>query len=122
MPKADQRRVLLFIGDSVTDCGRRLDPEGLGHGYVREIAKRLEGAGSHVVVANRGIDGTRVRDLEARWTDDCIRLDPAVVSVLVGVNDTWRRYDSDDATSAAAFQEGYRGILQRTRHETTARI
>ncbi|WP_425955923.1 hypothetical protein [Xylanimonas sp. McL0601] len=26
---------VLFVGDSVTDCGRRDDPTGLGDGYVR---------------------------------------------------------------------------------------
>jgi len=34
-----------------------------------------------------------------------------VVSVLVGVNDTWRRYDSSEETSAAQFEAGYRRLL-----------
>ena len=32
---------VLFIGDSITDCGRRQDEEKLGHGYVRKITELL---------------------------------------------------------------------------------
>ena len=34
-----------------------------------------------------------------------------VVSILVGVNDTWRRYDSGQETSAAQFEASYRRLL-----------
>jgi lysophospholipase L1-like esterase len=40
--------------------------------------------------------------------------------VLVGINDTWRRYDSDDPTTASAFEEDYRTILRRASRETSA--
>ena len=32
---------VLFIGDSITDCGRRQDEEKLGHGYVRKITELI---------------------------------------------------------------------------------
>jgi lysophospholipase L1-like esterase len=113
--------VVLFIGDSVTDCGRRTDPDvGIGNGYVREVARILRGTGSRATVRNRGIDGSRAKDLRSRWTTDCIQLRPDVISVLVGVNDTWRRYDSDDPTTAAAFEDDYRAILQRAARGTSA--
>jgi hypothetical protein len=35
MTSLDPRRTIVFAGDSVTDCGRRTDPEGLG--YVRNL-------------------------------------------------------------------------------------
>ncbi|MEO3746397.1 SGNH/GDSL hydrolase family protein [Plantactinospora sp. B5E13] len=99
---------ILFVGDSVTDCGRRDDPAGLGDGYVREIADTLGGAAS---VVNRGISGDRSRDLRARWDRDVVAARPALVSVLVGINDTWRRYDSDDPTPVADFAANYRALL-----------
>ena len=36
------------------------------------------------------------------------------MSILIGINDTWRRYDSGDATSAEAYEASYRTILQQT--------
>ncbi|MCS5717010.1 GDSL-type esterase/lipase family protein [Herbiconiux sp. CPCC 205763] len=104
---------VLFVGDSVTDCERRSDPDGLGDGYVRVLAATPELKGGTVL--NRGISGNRVVDLEARWADDVLAADAlgdsAVVSILIGVNDTWRRYDNDDPTSAADFEAGYRRLL-----------
>ncbi|MCU1578106.1 MAG: hydrolase family protein [Rhodoglobus sp.] len=103
-------RTILFTGDSVTDCGRRDDPAGLGDGYVRTIAASLPDD----TVINTGISGNRVRDLKARWQEDVLDHKPDVVSVLIGVNDTWRRYDEDDPTSAEAFEADLRFLLEVT--------
>ena len=101
--------VVVFVGDSVTDCGRREDPRGLGNGYVERIAASPLTAGMRIV--NRGISGDRVRDLRARWAADVLSARPSMVSILVGVNDTWRRFDSDDPTSAESFAADYRLLL-----------
>ncbi len=105
-------RPILFIGDSVTDCGRRDDsPDFLGDGYVREIASHLP----RLTVLNRGISGNRVVDLRDRWTVDALDPNPGILSIYVGINDTWRRYDSNDPTSATAFEADYRAILDAAR-------
>lgn len=96
----------VFAGDSITDAGRREDADSLGDGYVRLIAN----ATSERVV-NAGISGDRVRDLRRRWDADVLALSPDVVTVLVGINDTWRRYDSGDPTSAELFRVDYDAIL-----------
>ncbi|MFF1510176.1 GDSL-type esterase/lipase family protein [Streptomyces sp. NPDC058326] len=86
-----QSERLVFTGDSVTASGRdREDPMSLGEGYVRMIAEALPASAT---VVNTGLDGNRARDLEARWTADVLGLAPSVVTVLIGINDTWRRYD-----------------------------
>lgn len=103
-------RSILFIGDSVTDCGRRDDPDGLGSGYVKLIAGNPALRGMRVT--NRGISGNRVVDLEARWQVDVLDLAPDILTVLVGINETWRRYDSGDPTSARDFEAGYRRLLE----------
>ncbi|GAA1807899.1 hypothetical protein GCM10009682_32140 [Luedemannella flava] len=109
---------VLFIGDSITDAGRdRANPDDLGHGYAL-IAAALFGArhpGHGVRFGNRGIGGDRVRDLRKRWTEDCITLRPDVVSVMIGVNDTWRGFDSGDVTSTEDYENDYREILTATR-------
>lgn len=103
------RRTIVFAGDSITDAGRREDPARLGDGYVRLIADRLDGTGVRVV--NAGISGDRVRELAVRWDEDVLARHPDVVTVLIGVNDMWRRYDQDDPTSAAEFRAGYDALL-----------
>jgi lysophospholipase L1-like esterase len=40
-------------------------------------------------------------------------LKPTVVSILIGINDTWRRYDSNQPTDAAAFRRDYRTLLEK---------
>jgi lysophospholipase L1-like esterase len=99
---------IVFAGDSITDCGRREDPAGLGDGYVRLVADAL---GSAARVVNRGISGNSSRDLRDRWETDVLASRPNLVSVLVGVNDTWRRYDSGTVTSVAEFEDNYRALL-----------
>jgi acyl-CoA thioesterase-1 len=100
---------IVFIGDSITDAERRQTADGLGEGYVRELAARPELSGWTVV--NRGIGGNRVVDLRARWQEDLLDLAPDAVSIFVGINEVWRRFDSDDPTSDADFAAGYRALL-----------
>jgi acyl-CoA thioesterase I len=99
---------LLFIGDSITDSGRLDDaPDFLGEGYVRVIAERLPDRR----VINVGISGNRAVDLRDRWQIDVVEQKPEILSVYVGINDTWRRYDENDPTSAASFEADYRACL-----------
>ena len=100
----------IFIGDSVTDCNR-LDNPPHGDGYVREIVAlgSLDGD-----VINVGTSGHRLVDLVARWDRDVLANEPDLVSIAIGINDTWRRYDDNDATSVEDFEHNYRGVLERT--------
>ncbi len=113
---------VLFIGDSITDAGRRDDPDGLGQGYVRRVADSLALRGDRRTVLNRGISGDRIGELRARWQTDAIDPAPSVLTVYVGVNDTWRRFDSGMPTSAAAFENVYRGLLEEARALVNPRL
>jgi lysophospholipase L1-like esterase len=106
----DPRRTFVFAGDSVTDCGRRDDPAGLGDGYVKNLYDVLGPDRPRIV--NAGISGNRAVDLVARWDGDVLKHEPDLVSVLVGINDTWRRYDKDDPTSTEQFEASYRALLE----------
>ena len=103
-------KVNLFIGDSVTDCGRENEPP-YGDGYVREIAlsRALKGQ-----IINMGTSGHRLIDLEKRWQVDVLDHTPKLVSIAIGINDTWRRYDDNDETSAEDFCERYNRLLTQT--------
>jgi acyl-CoA thioesterase I len=111
---------ILFQGDSITDSKRKI-PEisDMGCGYAHLISSFLEADYPELGLTflNRGISGNRVVDLEKRWDTDCIALSPDVLSILIGVNDTWRRYDRNDPTSVEDFRDTYGRILERVRAE-----
>ncbi|MBN1342281.1 MAG: SGNH/GDSL hydrolase family protein [Phycisphaerae bacterium] len=117
--------VVLFQGDSITDAGRGYGSDDeLGMGYVTMVASMFSAIRpeTHVRWVNRGISGNRVKDLRERWDRDCLEIKPDVVSIMIGVNDTWRRYDSDDATSAGDFEADYHEILRQVRDELNAEL
>jgi lysophospholipase L1-like esterase len=103
--------VTVFIGDSVTDCGRLIEPP-YGDGYVYNIANsgRLKGE-----IINVGTSGHRLIDLENRWEVDVLAHKPTLVSVAIGINDMWRRYDDNDPTSTEDFEDRYRRVLKATK-------
>lgn len=116
---------VLFQGDSVTDAGRDYgNPGDLGSGYPNFIAAWFAALHPEINVAfiNRGVSGNRVRGLQARWQKDCLDLRPSWVSILIGINDCWRRYDSGDPTSLEEFADGYRDILCAVRDNTDSRL
>ncbi|ARJ04555.1 lipase [Cnuibacter physcomitrellae] len=111
---------LVFAGDSITDAGRdRADDESLGDGYVSLVADELRRRDEGAVVLNRGIAGNRAVDLERRWADEVLAEGPDVLTVYVGVNDTWRRFDSDDPTSVEDFEATCRRMLDTVPAATT---
>ncbi|CAB4867174.1 MAG: GDSL family lipase [Actinobacteria bacterium] len=101
----------LFIGDSVTDCGRDIDPP-YGDGYVQEIASTgiLDGS-----IINVGTSGHRLVDLEKRWQVDVLDHQPTLVSIAIGINDMWRRYDDHDPTPTQDFRDRYHQLLSQTK-------
>lgn len=111
--------IILFQGDSITDAGRVRDvPEDLGRGYALMAAAQfdLRFPEKKARFLNRGIGGNRAVDLLARWQPDCLDLHPDVLSIYIGVNDTWRRYDQGLITTAAQFEDSYRRLLDAVRH------
>jgi lysophospholipase L1-like esterase len=109
---------ILFQGDSITDCCRdKADPASLGQGYAMMAASFLAALHPDLapVCLNRGINGHRAKDLLARWKKDCLDLQPDVLSIMIGINDTWRRYDSNDPTSTEAYARDYRSLLAQAR-------
>ncbi len=115
-PLFDKGDVVLFQGDSITDAGRnREEPYHLGYGYAMMAASWFQALYPErgVSFLNRGIGGDRVKDLSVRWQKDCLDLKPTWLSLLIGINDTWRRYDRNEATSADSYEAHYRALLER---------
>jgi acyl-CoA thioesterase-1 len=108
---------LLFIGDSITDCGRVTDSEKVGHGYVRMIRDWLlarEPAAAPEVI-NVGTSGNKIPDLQERWDADVIANSPDVLSVMIGINDVWHglKPEWQPGCPLDKYIAGYRDILSR---------
>lgn len=113
---------LLFIGDSVTDCGRGR-PVGvgslgtLGNGYVAEVDAALTKMNLRppIEVLNTGIGGNTVRHLDQRWDADVLAHDPDWLVVMIGINDVWRMFDSRGvgAVMPHEFLRTYEHFLSR---------
>lgn len=120
---------LLFIGDSVTDCGRA-QPHGeglfdaLGKGYVAYVDALLESAYSEraIRVVNQGIGGNTVRDLAARWERDVLAHRPDWLVIMIGINDVWRQFDMPRQTEAGVPLAEYKATLTRLAAETRPQL
>jgi len=123
---------LLFIGDSITDCGRAR-PVGeanpwnwgeLGSGYVRDVAALLGATYPErpIRVRNVGSSGNTVRDLAARWKPDVLELNPDWLSIMIGINDVWRQFDSPLAPERAVPLQEYAETLWSLVHRTRPRL
>lgn len=122
----DLGKRILFQGDSITDCGRSRDCSNantaLGPGYVNfiagELLNRMPEKGLQIY--NRGISGNRVVDLYARWKIDALNLKPDLISILIGVNDTWHGKNNDNGVEPERYQKIYRMLLEWTKAELPA--
>jgi len=115
-------KVLLFQGDSITDTGRSREADvpanvGLGTGYALMTAAELLASQPEKdwQIYNRGISGNRVVDLYARWKIDALNLCPDVLSILIGVNDTWHEKNNRNGVEVERYDMIYRMLLDWTK-------
>ncbi|MBE6584832.1 MAG: GDSL family lipase [Ruminococcaceae bacterium] len=117
---------LLFQGDSITDAGRdREDMHNMGEGYPKYASEMLRAAYPDVEFEfiNLGISGNRTDELFDRLTFECINLKPDIVSILIGINDVWHRYNWGLVmTTDEQIKLNYTCILERIKNETNAKI
>lgn len=114
-------KTILFQGDSITDKGRdRSDINSLGDGYVMMIKSQFfaKNPGAQSKFLNRGIGGNKAIDLCNRWDIDCIQLNPDLLTIFVGINDTSGSNPNEDSD----FFKYYTEILERSISETNAKI
>lgn len=115
--KKDQK--LLFIGDSITDCDRA-KPEGeglfsaLGNGYVSFVSAFFTSTYPElgIRVVNKGISGNTVRDLKERWQEDVVEQKPDWLSIMIGINDVWRQYDTPFIKDKHVYIDEYEVTLR----------
>jgi lysophospholipase L1-like esterase len=110
----------LFIGDSVTDCGRA-QPVGeglfgaLGTGYVSLVDALIQTGypDRDIRIVNVGNSGNTVLELAGRWERDVHGLKPDWLSVFIGVNDVWRQFDSPLQKETHVLPQTYANTYER---------
>lgn len=116
--------VLLFQGDSITDANRNRAVAtansdgalGLGYPLLLYAMLRERFPERDFQVFNRGISGNIVADLAARWQGDTLDVKPAILSILIGVNDVWHTLGkSPDDEVVRTYESGYAALLDRTK-------
>ncbi|GAB4029602.1 SGNH/GDSL hydrolase family protein [Spirosoma gilvum] len=97
----------------------------MGHGYAFSIASRI-GADfpeDGFTFYNRGISGNKVTDLQKRWQADTLDLKPDVLSVLIGINDTYTAVNKPtEAIGLEQFEAVYRGLLTDCKNQNPASL
>jgi lysophospholipase L1-like esterase len=116
---------IVFTGDSTTDAGRARPVgeglhQGVGDGYVRQIENILNVLYPDwaLWISNTGNSGDTSRALLARWQNDVMNLNPDWVSVMIGINDIWRQYDSPGVLNRHVYADEYRDNLQKMMERT----
>ena len=117
-------QTLLFIGDSITDCGRRdASTAPLGCGYVKMLHNLfvIRQPASRIQIVNRGIGGNTAEDLFSRWHDDVIVERPDWLAIKIGINDC-NRFLCDPVASAKQSPDAFRDYLTRCLQMTRAAL
>ena len=117
---------ILFQGDSITDAGRdRRNYHDMGGGYPKFASAMIAEAHPEIdfEFINFGISGNRTGQLFDRLYPDAIAFKPDVISILIGINDIWHRYNWDMVTTTdEQIELNYRCILERLKRDTDAKI
>lgn len=113
---------ILFQGDSITDVGRAREENlplgiGMGTGYPQLATARLitDSPERPWVIYNKGISGNRVVDLYSRWKMDALNLKPDLISILIGINDTWHEFNKQNGVEVPRYEKMYRELLSWTK-------
>lgn len=116
---------ILFQGDSITDADRdRSNPHDLGKGYPLYAAKFIKEEHPEIdfEFIDLGISGNQTKDLVERLQNDFIDINPDIVSIHIGVNDTWHHAENRDWLDNSVFEAQYRKVLTEIKDKTNAKI
>jgi lysophospholipase L1-like esterase len=114
---------IVMIGDSITDAGRRDTEPPWGTGYVALVRSVVTAMHPELNLTwhNRGISGDTVRHLADRWVGDVLDQQPDVLTVMIGINDVWRRFGDNplEAVPADEYQSTLVTLLRATQAQGT---
>ena len=119
MIKLKSNSVVLFQGDSVTDCHRNRDEiASMGDSYVKTMNEYLKKY--NIQVINKGISGNKVDNLLERFDNDFKGVNPDYIFILIGVNDTW--HDFPNQKDTVTFKKEYELLISKIKEEINVPI
>ena len=114
----------LFLGDSITDCDHSFDPQNLGEGYVRILAKELGYFDGITKIRNMGVDGFTISALIRLWNLRCKAIAPDFITILIGINDIalMKHTGEESFTALESFRQKYEALIEQIRQDTNCPI
>ncbi len=118
-------QTVVFIGDSITDCGRQAEAAPLGAGYVSMAVALMtvRYPQRKIRFINEGIGGDTSVGLRDRWDDDVISQNPDWVSIMVGINDLHLMLrGAPEPVPPDLYRQAYTQCLRMTVEKTSAKL
>ena len=114
---------LLCLGDSITAADRLFSTDRLGEGYVSMLPPLLK----DLEIVNKGMDGFTIARILQNIQQDCIDLDPDIVTVQVGINNIGLMMNTDrspaqQAQMMAEYVKEYTALLEKITEQSHARL
>lgn len=114
---------LICLGDSITAANRLFSPGGLGEGYVSMLPPLLP----DFQIVNKGVDGFTVSRILQNIRQDCIDLQPDLVTIQAGINNIGLLMNTDRTAAQqgqmlAQYVGEYTEMLAAITENTHARI
>jgi acyl-CoA thioesterase-1 len=111
---------LVAIGDSIIK-GTADNEKG---GWVERVVEELNKSNSALVLYKKGVGGDTSKDVLSRIQSDCIDLNPDIIIIGVGVNDSRRRESLGNVTEVPLpeFEQNLTKIVEGLKTNSNAQI
>jgi lysophospholipase L1-like esterase len=110
--KAGTRKVLVFLGDSITAYGAEKN------GYVAIIHQLMQAqeTATKYNIINAGVPGNKITDAYLRLEKDVIDHKPYICVIFIGVNDVWHKQLNGTGTTLTTFENFYKRIIEKLQY------
>lgn len=111
---------IVFLGDSITDCGRdRSDEKSLGNGFVKVLSDKLRPLypDTDLELINKGVSGNELCDLLKRLQQDAIDLKPDAAVIMIGINNTLHKFSNGKELDLVKFESDLTELFTRLKRE-----
>lgn len=114
---------ILFLGDSVTDSHHSTHNDPYGCGYVSMVYNHLNCTIplDELKVVNSGYNGHRSKDLLYR-IDSLLKDEFTHIFILIGVNDSWRKFDHNDETPTHIYKKNLEKLIKTIQSTSSAKV
>ncbi len=117
--KISKDDIVVFLGDSVTDCGRDRQEEisfGAGYANIINALFRISHPDFLVRFINKGIGGDQTTHVIKRLQTDVLDYRPNIITLCIGINDVLGSYYcpcTKTGVSAEKYRANMEIIIQR---------